>query len=186
MSKPKKPPSEATPPVKQTQAVTGPNLAIGSVTPWTVFTVALKAVPALRYALAVLGIVSAIAIIKGFGVDFQTAVYGTIIMLILMVALVVFAALTKVRSPQVRWGALLLMWSFLLITILSAALLFTSAFFEYPRPLGQLLSLTNSSDPRVIPKGGPILTTPPEGTPKKVTIEDVSEPEKGASVPHSE
>ncbi len=69
---------------------------------------------------------------------------GTIVMVILMVALVVFAALTKVNSPQVRVAALVLMWSFLALTILSAVLLFTSAFFAYPKPLAVLLGLDNA------------------------------------------
>ncbi len=105
-----------------------PNVA--GLTPWTVFQAALKAVPALKYALGVLGIVSAIAIVKGFGIDFRVAVFGTIIMVILMVALVVFAALTKARNPHLQVAALALMWSFLALTIMSAILLFTSTFFD--------------------------------------------------------
>lgn len=119
-----------------------PNVTDGGgagLTPWTILQAAIKAVPALKYALGVLGIVSAITIIKVFGIDFRVAVFGTIIMVVLMVALVVFAALTKVRSPQVRSAALVLMWSFLVLTILSAAFLFTSAFFDYPKPLSNLL-----------------------------------------------
>jgi hypothetical protein len=118
------------------------------IAPWTILQAAIKAVPALKYALAVLGIVSAISLIKGFGIDFRIAVFGTIIMVVLMVALVVFAALTKVKSPQVRSAALVLMWSFLALTILSAALLFTSAFFDYPKPLPKLLGLADRAEPK--------------------------------------
>lgn len=109
-------------------------------TPIEIFKAAMRAVPSLKYALAVLGIVSAIAIIKGFGIDYQVAVFGTVIMLVLMSAMVVFAALTRVRHPQIKWAALILMWSFLGLTIASATLLFTSAFFAWPKPLPKLLT----------------------------------------------
>ena len=108
-------------------------------TPWAVLQSAIRAVPELKYALAVLGIVSAIAIVKSFGVDFRVAIFGTIVMLVLMAALVVFAALSKIRSPQIRAAALLLMWSSLVLTILSAAGLFLSTFFDYPKPIVELL-----------------------------------------------
>jgi hypothetical protein len=114
-------------------------------TPWSVLHAAVRAVPALKYTLAVLGVVSAIAIVKGFGIDFRVAVFGTVIIVVLMAALVVFAALTKVRSPQVRAAALVMMWSFLALTILSAALLFTAAFFSYPKPLGDLFGPLSSA-----------------------------------------
>ena len=133
-------PSEGTSEEKQAPELTIPDLGIEASGPWAILQTALKAVPALKYALAVLGIVSAITIIKSFGVDFRVATFGTIVMLVLMVALVVFAALTKVRSRQVRWASFLLMWSFLTLTVLSAALLFTSAFFEFPKPLGTLFT----------------------------------------------
>jgi hypothetical protein len=144
MPKPKRPPSpEISLPKLPASSKESDNGILG-LTPWAVLQAAVKAVPALRYALAVLGIVSAIAIIKGFGIDFRVAVFGTIIMVVLMTALVVFAALTKLKSLQVRSAALVLMWSFLGLAILSAVLLFTSAFFSYPMPLAQLLGLAHN------------------------------------------
>jgi hypothetical protein len=125
-----------------------------SVTPWTVFQAAIKVFPPLKYALAVAGIVSAIAIIKGFGLDLRIAVYGTIIMLVLMTALVVFAALSKSKSPQLRYAALVMMWSFLILVILCAALLFTSAFFDFPKPLPILFGMAGLIEDRL---GGPLI-----------------------------
>jgi hypothetical protein len=118
---------------------------------------AIRAVPAIKYALAVLGIVSAIAIIKGFGIDFGVAVFGTIMMIVLMVAIVVFAALTKVPSQQVRSAAFVLMWSCLILTICSAILMFTAAFFNYPKPLPDLFQLV-SQGRRSEPPAPPPLT----------------------------
>ena len=107
---------------------------------------AIRAVPALRYALGVLGIVSAIGIIKSCGIDFRAAVYGTIVMVVLMSALVVFAALTNVSSPQVRVAALAMMWSSLSLTILSSALLFTSAWFDFPKTLQELFRISDRAN----------------------------------------
>jgi hypothetical protein len=117
------------------------NNSIAGLNPWSVLQTAVKAVPALRYALAVLGIVAAIAIVKGFGIDYRVAVFGTIVMVVLMVSLVVFAALTTVKSQQTRAAALVMMWSFLVLAILSVILLFTSAFFDFPKPLPHLSGL---------------------------------------------
>jgi amino acid transporter len=113
--------------------------------PWTVLKEAITAVPAVSYALGVLGIISAIAIVRIFRIDYRVAVYGTVIMFVLMVALLVFAALTKVNSPQVRVAALVMMWSFLALIILSAALLFLSAFFNYPKPLTNIFGLPDAT-----------------------------------------
>lgn len=99
MVKRKKPqPTEATPPENPPPVVKQHVLTVAGLTPWTVFQAALKAVPALKYALGVMGIVSAVAIIKGFGIDFRGAVFGNIIMVILMAVLVIFAALTKAKG----------------------------------------------------------------------------------------
>lgn len=117
-----------------------PDRGILSLTPWTLFQAALQAFPPLKYALGVLGVVSAIAIIKGLGIDIRIAIFGTIVMVVLMTVLVIFAALTKVGIRQVRHAAFVLMWSSLGLTVLSASLLFTSAFFDYPKPPTQLFS----------------------------------------------
>jgi hypothetical protein len=141
VSRNKSPAPKARPQKKQAPAVEKPRPGMPGLTPWTVFQTALKAFPPLKYALAVLGIVSAIAIIKSFGIDFRCAAYGTVVMMVLMVGLLVFAALTKVKNPQVQNAAVVMMWSLLMLTILSATLLFTSAFFDWPKPLPNLLGL---------------------------------------------
>jgi hypothetical protein len=102
VAKPKKPPPSETPsPEKLPPSLTKPSKDSVRLTPWTVLQAALKAFPPLKVVLGVLGVVSASAIIKGFGIDFRVAVFGTIIMLVLMTSLVVFASLTKVKKAQV-------------------------------------------------------------------------------------
>lgn len=100
---------------------------------------AIRAVPAVRYALGVAGILAAVALIGGFGLDAKTTVFGALGMLMLMVVLVVFARLTKTAPRHFVAPMLVLMWSVLLITVASAALLFTAVFFDWPRPLSQIL-----------------------------------------------
>src|SRR5258707_13771063 len=60
-------------------------------TPPSVLKQAIKAVPAVKYALGIGGIISIIAIVRGFGIDFRVAVVGTVVMLVLMTVLLVFA-----------------------------------------------------------------------------------------------
>jgi hypothetical protein len=49
---------------------------------------AVKAVPAVRYALGIAGIFAVIAIVQGFRIDLRIAVFGAIIMLVLMTLLI--------------------------------------------------------------------------------------------------
>lgn len=122
-----------------------PETASAGSIPMRLLNAAIKAVPSLKYALGVLGIVSAIAIIKTLGIDFRAAAFGTVVMLVLMVAIVVFAALTGTKSPHMRLAALVMLWSFLILTISSAALLFTSVFFDFPRPITSILGVVERS-----------------------------------------
>jgi hypothetical protein len=94
---------------------------------------AVRAVPAVKYALGVAGIVSVIAIIKvGWQIDALTGVLGTVVMFVLMTVLVVFAKLSAAAASEFRLQILFLIWSSLIITISTAILLFTSAFFMWP------------------------------------------------------
>ena len=131
MSRQKKTPAQSTP--SQHPADAPPNAANGldtAPTPWTILRAAIKAVPLLKYCLAVLGIVSAIAMTKEFGIGYGVAAFGTIVVVILMVVLFVFAAFPKVAGPHVQKAATFMMWCFLLVGFLAAFLLGTSTFFS--------------------------------------------------------
>jgi cellobiose-specific phosphotransferase system component IIC len=56
---------------------------------------ATKAVPAVRYALGITGVMAAFALGASLFKDVGTAIYGTLIMIALMVLLLVFAAATR-------------------------------------------------------------------------------------------
>lgn len=99
---------------------------------------AIKAVPALKYALGVAGLVAVVAIVGAFRVSPAIAVMGSVITLVLMVALLIFAKLTKTAKKHFLLPAMVLMWSFLLLVIAAASLLFTSTFFGWPMKFSAL------------------------------------------------
>ncbi len=103
---------------------------------------AIKAVPAVKYALGIAGIVSVIAIVKEFNLDFRIAILGTIIMFFLMIILVIFAKLATSTGSIFKWPILILTWFTLVITLASATLLFTSVFWRRPVDLQNWLQPT--------------------------------------------
>ena len=121
---------------------------------------AVRRVPALKYALAVAGILGVVGLAGAFHISPSVAGSGAIIILVLMVAMVVFARLMTVRPGKLLAPALVMMWSFLLLAISTAFLLLTCAFFQWPKPLTELQGKsgtgtlsnvvpTNVPDPRV-------------------------------------
>jgi hypothetical protein len=114
--------------------------------PFRVLTAAIRAVPSVKYALGVAGIVSVIAIVASMGIDLRIALAGSIIMLFLMTALVVFAKLTTTAAPAFRWPIFLLLWSSILLTIATAILLFTSVFFGVPLELRHVFAFVGQPD----------------------------------------
>ena len=99
----------------------------------------IRAVPAMRYALAVAGLLAVVGLVGAFKISPQMAVFGAIITLVLMVAMVIFARLTTTASRHFFIPATIMMWAFLIVTVASAFLLFTSAFFQWPRGLRELM-----------------------------------------------
>src|SRR5207245_1369559 len=113
--------------------------------PFKILKDAVTAVPSVKYALGLGGIASVVAIVlSGLKLDAQTAVFGTLLVFVGMVILVVFSALAKQRG-YLTVPALVLCWAFLLLTI-SVATLFTGCFFfDYPKSLDCLLDPTKCS-----------------------------------------
>jgi hypothetical protein len=101
-------------------------------TPASILKQAIRAVPAVRYALGVAGIIAVIAIVKGYGLDFRVAIFGTVIMFVLMTVLVVFARAVADRKSDFRLPALFFTWFALVLTVATATALFFSAFFNVP------------------------------------------------------
>jgi len=107
--------------------------------PYRILQDAIQAVPAVKYALGVAGIVAAVAIVTSFGIDLRIAGFGAVITFVLMVALVVFAKISKTPSGDLVVPARVMMWSFLVLLIATAVLLFSSVFFRWPIDLQEWL-----------------------------------------------
>jgi hypothetical protein len=101
---------------------------------------AVKAVPAVRYALGIGGVTAVIAIVFSFGINAKVAIFGTVIMLILMVVLVLFASLVRKRGANFSLPALIFTWFSLSLFMATSLLLFTSAFWAEPLDLRTFIS----------------------------------------------
>jgi hypothetical protein len=117
--------------------------------PYQVLNDAVKAVPSVKYALGIAGVVAAVAIIQAFRIGYRVAFFGAIVMFVLMVLLFIFAKLTRTAQRHFVAPVVVLMWSFLLLAIGTACLLFTSVFFRFPLDLRNWLksnSIAQGSD----------------------------------------
>jgi len=105
--------------------------------PFQILKAGIRAVPAVRYALAVAGMAATLAIVASFRLDWRVAVIGGLVVLIFMVAMVAFSGLTKLGSEAIKGPATFLLWAFVMLTVLSAYLFASSVFFEWPLPLSE-------------------------------------------------
>lgn len=103
-----------------------------------------KAVPATKYAVGIAGIFAIVAIIGSFKIDLRIALWGTIILLGLMVLLVIFAKLSQTASEDFKIPVKILMWSFTMIFIIISVLLTSSVFFKFPVDLQFILTGNHS------------------------------------------
>lgn len=115
-----------------------PNLP-DQLSPGSAIKVANRAHPAFKYALVVAGLVAIVVVITRWGISAQTAIFGTIILVVLMVLFLVFAQAASLNRAALSLPAQFLVWSFLLIIIASVVLLFTSTFFNAPLPLKTII-----------------------------------------------
>lgn len=104
-------------------------------TPFFTLKEAIKAVPAVKYALGVAGVAAVVAIVSAFKINHTVAVLGTIIMFGLMFLLVLFSWFSKNAGKDARIPSLILVWTFVLLTLVTATLMLSSFFFHWPRPL---------------------------------------------------
>jgi hypothetical protein len=104
-----------------------------------ILTEAIKAVPAVKYALGVAGIMAALALGTALFKTPQAALLGAVPMLILMVLLLVFAAGARLKGA-LRLPALFLTWAVLILFVAATALTVSSVFFSKPRPFQDLIT----------------------------------------------
>jgi hypothetical protein len=115
------------------------NSGKGSLNPLTILKDSIRAVPSMKYALAVLGLVAVVAIVTLWRVKYDVAIFGAVILLGLMVPVLVFAKLTKVAPKYFLGPARALMWAFVILTIVAGTCLFTAAAFRQPTALYELI-----------------------------------------------
>jgi len=111
-----------------------------SVDPIALLQMAVRAVPAVRYALGVGGLAAIVAIVLvGWKLEATAAVFGTLIVFAFMVVLVIFAALARLGGGHLKLLALFLAWAFTALTVFSSVLFVSCAFYDYPKTLPCLL-----------------------------------------------
>jgi hypothetical protein len=101
---------------------------------------AIQAVPAVKYALGVGGVVAVIAIIGGFGINYKVAVIGFPIVLIMMFLLLIFAKLAGAKPQYFLAPFVILTWFSIITMIATILLVFTGVFFGVPLDLRHWLA----------------------------------------------
>lgn len=109
--------------------------------PTQILSDATKAVPAMRYAVAVAGLGAVVAIVAGFRIDPRIAIFGVLIVLGLMFMLVIFAAFSRHSTSSLSHLSQFAAWCFLFLTVGSVGFLFSSFFFDWPKPLREFFPL---------------------------------------------
>jgi hypothetical protein len=111
---------------------------------------AIRAVPAVKWAVAVGGIMAVIAIVQSFRIDARLAVVGTAIMFIFMSVMVVFARASSLDNKTIARPALVFTWFALLLFMATTTLIFTSVFFQQPIDLrGWIAGGTGKTDAKL-------------------------------------
>ena len=108
---------------------------------------AIRAVPAVKYALGIGGVVAAVAIVYSFKIDSRVAFVGTLVMLVLMGVLVIFARMSSLPGHRLNLPALVFTWFVLLLFMALSGSLFASVFFQKPLDLSSWLT-GNAANPR--------------------------------------
>jgi TonB-like protein len=114
-------------------------MSADSSSPISVLKQAIKSVPAVKYALGIAGVIAVIAIIQGFKIDFRIAVFGGVIMFLLMTLLLIFANLAVEQKGIFHLPALVFMWFSLVLVMATALALFCSVFYGKPVDLRRLI-----------------------------------------------
>jgi len=102
--------------------------------PYKILKDAITAVPSVKYALAVAGIVAAVSIVLVFIKDPAIAVYGIIIMIAFMFVLVIFTHAVR-NIPGVRLLVAIVSWFIAFLFIVALVSVFTAFSFGYPEAL---------------------------------------------------
>lgn len=92
---------------------------------------AIRAVPPVKYALGVAGVISVIAIVRSFGIDFKNAAVGAVVVFALMTLLVVFASISKTPQDDMRLPAMVFTWFVLVMVMAVSVAMFYLVFWKH-------------------------------------------------------
>jgi|SRR5580704_2602516 hypothetical protein len=112
---------------------TGIGFANHDLSPFEVVRAGIAAVPAVRYALGIAGIMAALALGKAFFSTAKAAILASLVMLCLMTLLLIFSTATRVGPTFLRVPALVLTWAVLILFVASSVLTVSSVFFGWPQ-----------------------------------------------------
>jgi len=118
-------------------------------------TKATKAVPFVKYALGLSGIVALIALVKSYNLSFEVGIWGTMLVLVLMTILFLLSKSSNNSASFFHQPAKVLIWAMVVIFIIAVALLASCAFFDKPKKLTDLVHPTPEvivSQPKEITK----------------------------------
>jgi hypothetical protein len=134
------------------------NLPGSGLGPFALLKKSIEELPAMKYALGVGGLIAVVVIIEGWGkIDLRIAPVAAIIMLVLMVALVVFAGLAAQNATDFRGPITVLTWFCLMLVMATGVVIFTSAFWKRPVDLSRLVTSPGSTPPPVDPRASLLL-----------------------------
>jgi hypothetical protein len=109
---------------------------------------AIRAVPVVKYALGILGIVAALSIGKSLVSGTAEMLAGSFAVIALMLVLLFVARVALLPRNQAKTLTQVTGWAVLLLALLCGGLLVTSLFFQYPRSLADILDSTTSTSRR--------------------------------------
>jgi TPR repeat protein len=116
------------------------------ISPIEVLKEAIRAVPAVRYALGVGGMIATVALVQVFEVDPVLAAVGTLVLFFFMAVLVIFARMASLGKNKMALPALFFTWLVLVFFSIVSASLFSSVFFKWPLELRWLDPDVRSGD----------------------------------------
>ena len=99
---------------------------------------ATKAVPAVKYALGVAGVLAALSIAAAFFTSWAAAALGFLVMLILMILLYVFSIMVNIAGEAAKPPAIILLYSVVLLFVTWCVLLTSCTFIQQPSTLREL------------------------------------------------
>jgi hypothetical protein len=152
--------------------------------------IAVKQVPAIRYAIGVAGIAGVIAIILSWGLNPIIIVVGLPMMIFLMMALVLFVQFSDRIGEHARLPIVILVWAAVFYIISAPVLCIVIVFTQKPTHLYEFLTLSpkpiivNSTIPsqtNLIPIKPPEQTTPPPALVNESRFMDVTVPWNGST-----